>query len=295
MKNLKQYYKKYWEREPVSILDLILYKMVCNVVCAGYLLSHIKKLVKTKKVLLERSKRNTREKRSVFVFANGPSLKDIDLAKVVELQNKGNYDVIAINSFLSKSGKKIKPDYAVFADGIHFQSNSRNTKINQYAEDIKYCVENNVTTLVPAEHYGSCSIGPKLAFCTISNIYSKNTKTICKPVGFPRLTAFYALVLAKELGYHRIYIAGFDNSYFKDFEVTGEGQSILRHVHYYDDHSTDTSVTPMINSTVAIFYNFYRHFYFIEKITKDDTKIINVAKVTYINTIPIDLSLDIYK
>lgn len=295
MINLKKYYKKYWNQEPTSASALLLYKTTCALISVGYTTKHFRVLKRTKAALRERALMNSATRRSVFVFANGPSLRDINLGKIRALQEQGTHDVIALNSFLSKSGRQIRPDYAIFADRGHFENKEKDSELeNQYLSDIQYCRENNVTTLVPAEFCRSTNLDTKLAFCTIGNIYGNNTGTICKPVGFYRLTALYALVLAKELGYQNIYIAGFDNSYFKDFEVTKNGECLLRHIHYYDDNITNTTVRPLAQSTTSVFYDFYKHFYFIEKVTRGDTRIFNVAKTTYLSSIPIDLSLDIY-
>lgn len=296
MQKLKTYYKKYWKQEPTSATSLAVYNAYCSAVSTIYRLIHLEKLNKTKELLAKLSVINKAQKRRVFVFANGPSLKDIDLVKIHSLQNQGNYDVIALNSFLSKSGGEIKPNYAVFADSVHFDNANNNQKPrDQYLKDIEYCRRNKITTLVPAEFYETVPLDTKLAFCTIGNIYNKNTHNICKPVGFYRLTALYALVLAKQLNYDRIYIAGFDNSYFRNFEVNNNGECTLKHIHYYDKDDSTTTVTPLGSSTTEIFYDIYKHFYFIQKITKEDRRFINVAKKTYISSIPIDHTLDIYK
>jgi hypothetical protein len=296
MQKLKTLYKKYWKQEPTSATSLAIYNAYCSAVSTAYRLRHLKILSKTKKLLSELATTNEEQKRRVFVFANGPSLKDIDLSKIRALQNQGNHDVIALNSFLSKSGEEIKPNYAIFADSIHFDDASKTQRPrDQYLKDIEYCRKNSITTLVPAEFYENVPLDTKLAFCTIGNIYNRNIDSICRPVGFYRLTALYALVLAKQLNYDRIYIAGFDNSYFKNFEVSEEGKCTLKHIHYYDKSDAITTVTPLANSTTEIFYDIYKHFYFIQKITKDDYRFINVAKETYISTIPIDHTLDIYK
>lgn len=296
MQKLKIYYKQYWKQEPTSATSLAIYNAYCSAVSTVYRLRHLKKLNRTKELLSKFSIINKEKRRRAFVFANGPSLKDIDLAKIRSLQDQGNHDVIALNSFLSKSGDEIKPNYAIFADSIHFDNASKiQSPRDQYLKDIEYCRRNSITTLIPAEFYENIPLDTKLAFCTIGNIYNRNVYTICRPVGFYRLTALYALVLAKQLNYDRIYIAGFDNSYFKNFEVNEEGKCTLKHIHYYDKNDAITTVTPLANSTAEVFYDIYKHFYFIQKITKDDCRFINVAKETYISTIPIDHTLDIYK
>ena len=296
MQKIKQYYKKFWKQEPRSAIDLAIYNAACQIICTGYYLKHRKALKQTERSLAKIAAKNRKEKRSVFVFANGPSLKDLSFEKIAKLQKNKTHDVIALNSFLSKSGHHLKPDYAVFADSDHFQASEISRKLrDQFLADIEFCRSHRITTLVPAEYYSGVDLETKLAFCTIANINGKNTQSICKPVGFYRLTALYALTLAKQLGYHKIYIAGFDNSYFKDFNISSDGSCVLQHIHYYDDSSTNTTVVPLGNSTMEVFYDIYKHFQFIDKIAGNDDRFFNIAKETYLNTIPPDHSLDVYK
>lgn len=296
MQKIKNYYRKFWKQEPRSAFDLAIYNTVCQIICTGYYLKYRKILKQTEKTLAKIAAKNREEKRSVFVFANGPSLKNLSFEKIAKLQKNKTHDVIALNSFLSKSGHYLKPDYAVFADSIHFQTPENSGKPrDQYLADIEFCRSNQITTLVPAEYYASVNLETKLAFCTIANINGNNTQTICKPVGFYRLTALYALTLAKQLGYHQIYIAGFDNSYFKDFRISSDGICVLQHIHYYDDSSSNTTVVPLGNSTMEVFYDIYKHFHFIDKIAGNDDRFLNIAKETYLNTIPIYHSLDVYE
>ncbi len=296
MEILKRYYKKYWRKEPQAPLELFLYKAACTIIGLTYQLKHKEELRQTERKLHERANQNIKNKRSVFVFANGPSLRDIDFEKISKLQKTGTHDVITVNSFISKSGKHLKPNYAVFADGIHFGVNTEESKLaEQYKADISFCNDNGITTLIPAEFYKKAEIREKLAFCTIASIYEKNTSNICRPVGFYRLTALFALTLAKQLKYEQIYICGFDNSYFKDFEVTQNGDCVLKHHHYYDKSTDNVTVTPLTNSTTEIFFDIYRHFSYIEKITKKNPQYQNIAKTTYLSCIKINNNLDIYK
>src|SRR5690606_21174902 len=105
----------------------------------------------------------------------------------------------------------------------------------------------------------------------------------------------YALSLAKMLGYSQIYICGYDNSYFQDFDVGENCEMFIRHRHYYDDETSDTLITSLYKSSSEFFFDIFRHFNFIEKIAQGDARIINVARRTYLSSINRDLSIDIYK
>lgn len=83
-----------------------------------------------------------------FVFANGPSLSDIDFRKVKEYQ-ASSYDVITINSFSSKAVDVhgIVPDFCVFGDPYHFHGDDVIT--NQALDDIEVINRHGVPAFVP--------------------------------------------------------------------------------------------------------------------------------------------------
>lgn len=237
------------------------------------------------------SVKNTNKNKDVFVFANGPSLKDIDFRKIARMQEKG-HDVIALNSFISKSAHSLTPDYVVFADKIHF--GLKDTESDQYAKDMEWCINKNLKVLIPAHYSNLVKTQNKLSFNAFSEIYSSNTSDITKPLGYYPLTALYALSIAKSMGYRKILIAGFDNSYFKDFEVGESSEVIINHKHYYDTENDKTHIKQQNIPTSEVFFDFYRHFKFIEKITNGSPSFENISKTTYINTIKRNHSLDIY-
>lgn len=288
MKFLKSEYYRFWLNEPEKTYQLFGNKLMCAAASLVYGALFFVPLRKTRNFLKKSANKNSA--RNVFVFANGPSLKDIDFDKIAKMKSNG-YDVIAINSFVSKSANQLKPDYVVFADNIHF--GRRVAASTQYEDDLSWCVDNNVRLFVPAHYYKSVASKNKVAFNAFANIHSKNTTDITRPLGYYPLTALYALSLAKSLGYKNVYIAGFDNSYFKDFVVHDDNEIELRHKHYYDSDQVDTVVKRDSTPTSKLFFDFYRHFYFIEKVV--DCRFINVSKVTYLNTIVKDNSMDIYK
>lgn len=286
----RKIYSKFWQKEAFSTASLLAHKLFCKVAGGIYGIKFSKELRSTESFLKEKRKETAHK--SVFVFANGPSLKDIDLKKISVLQ-ENNHDIIVVNSFVSNSAAEIKPDHVVFADKIHF--GLKKTENKQYAKDLSWCIEENVNIYIPAHYSKIVKAKKKFAFNALSNIHSKNTTDITKPLGYYPLTALYALSLAKSLGYKNIYMAGFDNSYFKDFQVTDENNLVVHHKHYYDNDGKDTNVKKSWSPTSEVFFDFYRHFLYIEKITRDDPRFYNVSKETYLNTIKRKTDLDIYK
>jgi len=290
MRKIKDYYKAYWFKEHTSSINLIAHKLFIKSAGLAYNLKNKSKLKNTKALKEKTFHENSNKK--VFVFANGPSLADIDLLKIANLQ-KDNFDLIAINSFVSKSAHLAKPDYVVFADKIHF--GLKETTNTQYKTDLNWCIENNVTIFTPAQYSQIIKYENNYAFNAFVNQYSENTTNITKPLGFYPLTALYAISIAKFLGYREIYIAGFDNSYFKNFSIKNNNEITLRHPHYYDKTPSETEVDRHWSPTSELFFDFYRHFFYIEKASINSNNIFNISKETYINTIPRRFDLDVYK
>jgi hypothetical protein len=287
---LKKYYQKPFRVEVEGGFEIIFYKIFTKILAFFYLAINIKRVYWSWRRFSDIKKCVKVNDKSAFVFANGPSLNAIDFNKIKKLTETGDYDLIAVNSFLSKSSNEIMPTYAVFADNLHFREDGG----SQYSMDIDVCRRNSIPCFIPFQHQkldDAFSIGYN-SFC---DIYSKNTSNPFLSPGFYGLTALHALRLAKYLGYKKIYICGFDNSYFKDFEVKNGGEMLIRHRHYYDAEGIDVEVPCLYDKTSEFFFDTYRHFYYIEKITGSCGKFINLARHSYLSTVRRDFLLDVYK
>lgn len=287
----KIYYQTPFRKEMESGFGLIFYKIFTKFIGFTYTAYHFKSLISSRNKSKTIKKSIVDNEKNAFVFANGPSLSDIDLGKVRKLIEGGEYDLIAVNSFLSKSSSEIMPTFAVFSDNLHFNVDDKDS---QYSKDVSICKEKNIKYFVPFKYY-QCKSSLQIGYNAFCEIFSKNTSNILNPPGFYGLTALHALRVAKHLGYKNIYICGFDNSYFKDFEVGDTGEMVIRHRHYYDGKSNDVEVPCLYERSSEFFFDTYRHFHYIEKITKTDGGFLNVALHTYLSSIRRDLTLDIYK
>lgn len=260
-----------------------------SLVSFGYRLRFWRELRATKNFIEGVKKEVSSSGKSVFVFANGPSLSDIDLVKINELCKSGKFDLIAINSFLSKSASVVKPRFAVFADNVHFSGGD-----NQYTSDVKMCEALDVSYFVPAK-YAKDNSKKRIGYCSICDIDAANVDDVTKPVGYYGVTAFFAITIAKMIGYKNIYLCGFDNSYFKDFLVKKDGKMAVSHRHYYDRRDDLVEIACSYASTSEFFFDVYRHFLFLEKIISKSDNVFNIAKTTYVATVPRDFSLDVYR
>lgn len=288
LKLVKKIYTRPFLSETRSIAEIALYRIICIVVWKIYKIKYRTVLRRTNKFIAEQKIQRDFSSKNAFVFANGPSLSDIDLNKINHLCESGEFDLIAINSYLSKSADVAKPTYAVFADNVHF-----NDTEGQYKSDINKCKELGITYFAPAKYVKNIKDAP-YAYCSLCDIDSGNTNDILQPAGYYGVTAFFALSLACMLGYKKIYICGFDNSYFLDYKVSAAGEMYIHHRHYYDNREQDIRVPCTYKTTSEFFMDVYRHFNFIEKIVAANSNIENIAKKTYLNLPRRNLTFDIY-
>lgn len=285
---VKLFYSKPFLRETRSLTEILLYRLLLASAWAVYRIKYRSALRQTRAFLCDTSKEIERSQKSAFVFANGPSMGDIDLKKVRQLCDTGKYDLIAINSYLSNSADVAKPTFAVFADNVHFIDGN-----TQYNRDIETCERLDIPYFAPAK-YIDHKHPLRRGYCSLSNIDLANTSDITRPAGYYGVTAFFAISLAKSLGYKKIYICGFDNSYFRDFEVDEDGTMHIRHKHYYDKKNTDTRVPCLYGSSAEFFFDTYRHFHYLEKISYKRGEIENVARSSFVSSIRRNFNLNIY-
>ena len=177
MKYIKQICSQPFLKETRSIVDILMYRSVVNAAWLAYYAKYRGVLARTSDFINERRLYNVNHKRKAFVFANGPSVGDIDLVKVAKLCEAGDFDLIAVNSYLSKSADVAKPTYAVFADNVHF-----NNPTGQYKSDIDKCRELDVTYFAPAK-YARFIDNNAYAYCSLCNIDSNNTCNVLRPAG----------------------------------------------------------------------------------------------------------------
>lgn len=288
---VKSYYQKPFRTEITSPLSLFLHRAASWVFGIAYKVIHYKSLRRSAIALGKIKAEVLNNRKSAFVFANGPSLSDIDLIKIKSLVSSGKFDLIAINSFLSKSIGEIEPTFAVFADNLHFNATDVDS---QYSRDVAVCREKSIKYFVPVQHVDT-SIDLQIGYNAFSDIFSSNTSCLLEAAGYYGVTAFHALRLAIQLGYKEIYICGFDNSYFKDFGLNGEGRLVIRHRHYYDGEDKNIEVPSVYKKTSEFFFDTYRHFFYLEKILGGKKNVFNIAKNTYLSEVERCFDLDVYK
>ncbi|MBK1792771.1 hypothetical protein [Persicirhabdus sediminis] len=297
--DIRRYFRVLNRTEQTSLCGLFLCKLVILVQRFCHLIQHkgLSQLSKSKLKEL-----TARKAKDVIVFANGPSLRDLDFTKVKELTDSGEYDLIVVNSFASKAIAQygIVPFAGIFNDPAHYGGCPDHPLASQFQEDIDTMNEFNIPTIVPYRYVRKSKFNNTVPICGFRDVYSQNVSNIHKPTGFYGLTAFYALALAMHLKYQNIYVCGYDNSYFKSFGVDMNNEKYLQDEHFYDDESLSRRWMPtdLYGKTCDMFYDTYRHFMYLEKIAQlcpREVKIWNIAKTTYTDAFPRNFDLDIYK
>lgn len=295
---IKKTLKPYYRDEQTGLFTFLVCRLIVELNTMRYCLQNwkLRRLNKSSIAGLKK----TRAK-SVFVFANGPSLNDLDFVKVKAHMDTRDYDLITVNSFASKGIDQygLKPAVAVFGDTMHYRDEDDAQFTEQAADDIRAINEHGVSALVPYHYFKRSRFKESIPYCGVYNVYRNNVDKTHKPLGFYRVTAFYALALALDVGYENVYLCGYDNSYFRTFEVDLNNEKYFDNKHFYEEKQTRLHLpTEKYGPTSHIFYDTYRHFKYLEKINKNsrgESKLYNIAKTTFTDAFERNFGLDVYK
>lgn len=287
-----------YRKETTSIAKLCAYKLLLVLKSLAYTTMY----GKYKKTTVDRLEElKGKKSKNVFIFANGPSVNDLDFKKIKLLIDQGDWDLVTINSFASKAidDFEIIPTLSIFADPFHYIGSEKTGLTVQAELDIKKINEKEIPAFVPYQFMKHSRFKNSIPFCSVSNVYSKNVSDLTRPLGYYPVTAFYALSLAINLGYKNIYLCGYDNSYFLDFEVSVDNKKYFHDKHFYDLEKTEKRhiSNDHFMHTSDVFLNFYRHFKYLEKINKYKPAgvcIKNIAKRTYTDAFDRSFGLDVY-
>lgn len=162
------------------------------------------------KNVMQRNKELGKYKKSdvCYILGLGPSLKDVDLRKI-------NGDIIAVNSFVDyKTDIIINPNYYCILDGIDYieQSSSVIQRATKKFKDTAFVLNGKY------KKYGdekACPGPPKYYIYEWGkNFYSNTHYNLCKIMPITGNIVCFALLLAMELGYKKIFLLGCDFNSF---------------------------------------------------------------------------------
>lgn len=243
--------------------------------------------------------KNSKKGKAALVLANGPSVNKLDPKKIQALQIKGKFEVWALNFFLlSELSEFIVPDFYCLSDGKFFDSETDiDPTLAQKIQEInKKVKELNIPVFIPVHRIGNKNPFSKyFPFNDYEDFPSINVSDITKPRGYVTMTAYKALSIAIYLGYDQIYIAGFDNDYFKKYFVDKDNIIFLKDDHFYDSKGSDTLVkAPQADGRTIGEHLHSIHFLFkhLEKFKKFN--IINLDPYGLVDCFPKHHNLDVY-
>lgn len=215
--------------------------------------------------------RNAHRDRDVFVFAAGPSMRNIDPQKIRALQEQRGMHVIGINFYLATDfGRIALPDYYVWSDPKQWTGELDTAGLSRIAEDkredvrlrfARSCLEvrdaivaRKTPLFVPVDRLHGFSHQPLHPFCDAVNIFGSNVADITRPLAYRPWTAYKALSIACWLGYRRIYLCGVDNDSFKSLTVDEQNVKRIRYEHFYDGEETVETLASTESLAKGLFF-----------------------------------------
>lgn len=268
----------------LPLRKLIFQTMIDRIIKVFYWIMNFKKYT-SRNILLRNIKflRNSRLDKNCLIIANGPSANNIDFDKIRSLQCKGDLEVIVMNYLLIDKmfQDNLNPDYIVLSDPACIPG------IGGVNTDVlwKYIDLNNLITITPTDwHYRiKCKDGC-LHFNDISLEGISSNILPTKARGFPSLTALKALAIAYYLNYKKIFLLGYDNSWFLKLKVISDNSIMLESNHAVENYHSPQSLTESNYKSVSqVFLDLFVIAYSFEKYFKSD-KVFNLNAESYIDT-----------
>lgn len=224
----------------LSIMRLVLIKVR---VVTEYILRFILELSTVRKWKKQTKKHlKTSRSETALVLANGPSLRSINVEKVIEDQRNKNMVIFAVNFFLqSELSAKILPDYLVLSDPFTAPSANESSSKQIWASLKR---QPTITIIVPRtwrKDVEGLKLQNRVLYFEDLSLegWSKNTSPL-RARGYMSMTAIKALAFANACRYKQIYILGFDNSLYQKLMVTSDNE-----IHEGANHLKGTSHTEL--------------------------------------------------
>lgn len=180
---------------------------------------------------------NAKNKTSALVLANGPSVGQPKPEDLVGFCRDNKLEVFGLNYMISSDlSKELNIDHFVSTDPNFLNPNSP-----EYDSLIKSFGSSGVQNVYLPLGYNKKvvndieQLGINIVhFCDIqgSQVFSQSISPL-KPRSYVSMTAFKALSLAVFMGYKKIYILGFDNSFFKNV-VCDQNNKLHRVQEHFD-------------------------------------------------------------
>ena len=178
--------------------------------------------------------------KDALVIAGGPSVNNLNVAKVIAAQTSGEIDVFALNWFsLGDLGQSVIPDFFCLSDPIT-KPGSQSVFKGKRTDEIWHYLESKPTIKLILPHNWmkyTKSIKNQVEIWIDDRelVGWSRSSSVQKPRGYASVTAHKTIASAIFMGYRTIYLIGLDNSLFKFVEVDKDNQIIEMPAHVYDN------------------------------------------------------------
>ncbi|MFD3293599.1 6-hydroxymethylpterin diphosphokinase MptE-like protein [Aquirufa sp. KTFRIE-69F] len=245
-----------------------------------------------------KSFKNLKVGKSAFVFAGGPSISQLDINKIKIYKDKG-FDVFAGNSFINSNlGQVIKPDYYFISDDKFFHKHNSSFVYDENLKVVRNIEEMGIPCFYPHRYSKYVSRhNNSFIFNDTIDLFSSNVADLTKPRPYVSMTLYKALSLACYMGYSKIYICGFDNDYFKNYQCNHKNEIYFEDKHFYTNEIGENTIRKVDKnfhkSMSSLLIHISTLFSGLEKFEK--YPIINLDCQGLVDAFSKDHNLDIYK
>jgi hypothetical protein len=230
-------YKNTHQEINFSILNLIIIKII---VILKYLYETLYLFLNIKISLkILRKLKNTKKDKDILLIANGPSVNRIEIKKLVKMQEVASLETLVMNwSILEMRFKELVPTYIILSDPINIPTNKNFRNIKLWRR-IELLISRGTKVILPLNWSHKIDFEKfdksKFIFFDDRSLYGLSNKILpTHPRGYPSLTAYKALSMAKFLNYRRIYIIGYDASFFTKVKITKNNILIQGGEYFYN-------------------------------------------------------------
>lgn len=240
--------------------------------------------------------------RGIVVLGNGPSLNDT-------IANAGkflsNHNLLAVNfAACADVFTTLRPHYYLLADP-HFFKATDQPNVNKMWQRLSM-VDWNMTLFVPArmntsaDHLTSLAGNRHISITRYNTTPVEGLKTVenmlfSSGLGMPRPrnVLIPSIMMALQMGYKKIYVAGADHSWMKTLSVDDNNNVVSIQPHFYkeDDKEVQRVKTEYMHYPLhTIIYSFYvafKSYFTIARYAKHiGASIINITPGSFIDAFP---------
>lgn len=257
------------------------------------------KSLRTLKRGWKKPKLELQKDKKIFIMGNGPSLNEVNLKKVLEME----MDIVCVNFFPSKEYDKfmtLKPKYLFLIDGEFFNENGHRKQEVTTVYEILSKINWELTIVTPVDNNKKID-NSFIKYDKVygDTVYTKQMKTLrhflyrnnflCCGRQNVVIAATNYFVNRKV---NKIYLAGVDMSEFKMLFVNKENDVVIKTVHSYGEDKPVISPYQIYGiiekggfyQYLEMYRNMFAQFHCLAEYAKSqNVKIVNLSLESYID------------